>query len=313
MARIVGVHGIAKTYLGSAQLTDEWFKALHGGLQEAQGPTLHPGDLTVVAYGALFRLDADGNERRPTRAGGQGLRTFEPGEDWERELIEEWWSAAAALSAENRTHGGFDDLGEDPGIQGPDFEGRARTPHVVQRALVQLAKSRFFAPFAPSVLISELRQVRRFLHDADYKRVILKRFADAITPQTRVVIGHSLGSVVAYEALSAHPEWHIDTFVTLGSPLGIPNVVFDALAPTPVNGVGMWPHVSHWINIADKGDLVALVKALGPRFGPVRDVLVYNGWQSHDVTRYLTTEEMGLAVGPALARGTPGASEIRAD
>ena len=310
MGRIVGVHGIANTFYGSARLTDEWFKALHGGLEEARAPALQVEDLAVVAYGALFRRDPDGNERRPTHRGLRGPQAFEATEDWERDLIDGWWRAASALSAENRKTGGGDESGEDPGIQGPDFEGRARAPQILQRGLLQLAKSRFFRPFGPSVLISELRQVRHSLHDPDFKQAILERFASKITAETRVIIGHSLGSVVAYEALCAHPEWQIDTFVTLGSPLGIPNVVFDALVPKPERGIGMWPHVARWVNIADKGDLVALVKTLAPLFRreqwEVQDVLVHNGWKSHDVTRYLAAVETGQAVASALKQGGRG-------
>src|SRR5207249_10502663 len=72
----------------------------------------------------------------------------------------------------------------------------------------------------------------------------LFRSEERISPATRVVIGHSLGSIVAYEALCKHPEWQIDTFVTLGSPLGIQRLVFDALVPRPEGGHGAWPHRS---------------------------------------------------------------------
>jgi hypothetical protein len=303
MVKIIGVHGIANTYYSSAKLTNDWFTALHGGLQEANGPDLQIEELAVVAYGALFRRNAAGKIRIPYRGGVLTPQLFEPAEDWERDLIGEWWRAASVLSAENRNRGGNDDLGEDPGIQAPDSQGRVRAPSMLQRGLLQLAKSRFFRPLGPSVLISELRQVRLFLHNADFKKVILARLATKITPDTRILIGHSLGSIVAYEALCAHPEWQVDTFITLGSPLGIPNVVFDALAPKPDNGRGLWPHVEHWVNIADRGDLVALVKNLAPLFGPVQDVLVHNGWKSHDVTRYLVAAETGQAVALALERG----------
>ena len=48
---------------------------------------------------------------------------------------------------------------------------------------------------------------------------------------TEVIVAHSLGSVVAYEALCAHPEWPVRNLVTLGSPLGIRNLIFDQLVP----------------------------------------------------------------------------------
>ncbi|MFD8967973.1 hypothetical protein ACFV0C_23770 [Streptomyces sp. NPDC059568] len=51
-----------------------------------------------------------------------------------------------------------------------------------------------------------------------------------------VIVAHSLGSVIAYEALCAHPDWPDLTLVTLGSPLAVRGVVFDRLAPPPPAG-----------------------------------------------------------------------------
>jgi hypothetical protein len=79
------------------------------------------------------------------------------------------------------------------------------------------------------------------------------------------------------------------THVSLGSPLGIRNLVFDVLTPAPKNGLGAWPNVRRWVNIADNGDIVALEKDLSQHFGGVEDVRIYNGWSSHDGRRYLTT------------------------
>jgi hypothetical protein len=301
MSKVVGVHGIANTFATSAQLADSWLKALQGGINEAGGGSIAPSDVDVVAYGALFRLDGMGKERVP-----RGKRSSTDGgsfvleDEWEHDLLEQWWIAAAELSNENRRNGGTDDLSEDPWIEPPGLEGRARTPKFVQAALLQLAKSRFFRPIAPTVLISELRQVRIFLHDLAYKHAILGRFGRKISQETCVVIGHSLGSVVAYEALCMHPEWNIKMFVTLGSPLGIPNVVFDALTPRPLNGRATRPNVQRWVNVADRGDLVALEKRLAPKFGDVEDILVHNGWKSHDVLRYLSAAETGKAVADGL-------------
>jgi hypothetical protein len=301
MSKVVGVHGIANTFATAAQLKDSWLKALAGGIEEAGGAPVASSELDVVAYGALFRLDGVGRERVPRGIErSTDARTFKSQEEWERELLERWWIAAADLSSQNRKRGGTDDLGEDPGIEPPGLEGRARTPDFVQAALRQLTKSRFFRPIAPTVLISELRQVRLFLHEPEFKKAILERFRQKISPETSVVIGHSLGSVVAYEALCSPGEWNIKLFATLGSPLGIPNVVFEALTPKPVAGRGTRPNVTRWVNIADRGDLVALEKKLAPKFGDVEDILVYNGWKSHDVLRYLSAAETGKAVYEAL-------------
>src|SRR5215472_19202412 len=47
MPKILGVHGIANTFLTAPQLTSSWFDALQGGIEEAGYPAIAPGDLTV--------------------------------------------------------------------------------------------------------------------------------------------------------------------------------------------------------------------------------------------------------------------------
>lgn len=291
--KVVGIHGIFHTYVGSAQIESDWLSALQGGLEEAGVPRIESKDFTAVSYGSLFR-------RSGTRSGGVPQFDAEDVEEgWEQDLLLAWWREAAALSEANR--GGNDPLGEDPTIQDLDFQGRGRTPFVVQRALNQLAKSRYFEAIGPErVLIFGLKQVRQYLHNPEMKQEILRRVSDKVSASTKVIVGHSLGSIVAYEALCAHPEWNVHTLVTLGSPLGISNLIFDALTPKPENGQGVWPNVKQWFNIADKGDIVALEKELAPRFGSVVDQPVYNGWKSHSAERYLTAPETGHAIATGL-------------
>lgn len=104
--------------------------------------------------------------------------------------------------------------------------------------------------------------------------------------------------MVAYEALCAWPDSPVRALVTLGSPLGIRNLVFDRLEPPPRAGLGAWPGaVSRWTNVVDAGDVVALVKNLRPAFGPdVAGFEVDNGAHAHDCTSYLTAEQTGRAI-----------------
>ena len=115
-----------------------------------------------------------------------------------------------------------------------------------------------------------------------------------------MLIAHSLGSLVAYEALFEVPR-PLALLVTLGSPLAIPNLIFDRLRPPPVNGRGVWPRVARWTNVADKHDLVALEKKLSLRFGAaVDDVSIDNGADAHHVRPYLTAAETGAVIAHAL-------------
>src|SRR4028119_287569 len=143
----------------------------------------------------------------------------------------------------------------------------ARTPRAVQRALNALSQSSFFSGIGERTLVGVLKQVRLYFNNPQLRATALRSVEDTVTDDTLVLIGHSLGSVVAYEALAAHPEWKVHTLVTLGSPLGIGKIVFDRLNPLPVDGRGAFPgSVAAWVNMAAAGDGVALGKRLGGGF-----------------------------------------------
>ncbi|MCK7625276.1 hypothetical protein MUU72_19560 [Streptomyces sp. RS10V-4] len=100
-----------------------------------------------------------------------------------------------------------------------------------------------------------------------------------------VVVGHSLGSVAAYEVLRER-EQEVELLVTLGSPLVI-GEVRDQLARPPAVPAG----VRAWRNVSDLRDLVALGHTLRPDFTPtelITDALVTNGSRNHHgIAEYL--------------------------
>jgi hypothetical protein len=109
--------------------------------------------------------------------------------------------------------------------------------------------------------------------------------------------------VVAYEVLATMPGHQVQALVTLGAPLGITDLIFDRLDPTPRDGLGAWPGSDElaWTNVADRGDVVALEKDLRPRFGPrVINAVVHNGAHAHAVTAYLTDKLTGAAIAGGL-------------
>jgi hypothetical protein len=275
MARIVAVHGIGNQYGGEYQLHSNWLPALQDGLARAGADPIDEADLRCGFYGDLFR------------PGGKALVPFYDASDlddeWEQELLLAWWKEAAQL---------------DPLVSWPDTGGKGIGWSVLQSALDGLSQSSFFAGLAESALIGDLKQVRRYLREPDLRSAARQRVLAALASDTRVVIGHSLGSVVAYEALCAAPEQPARTFITLGSPLGIRHLIFDQLDPAPNGGLGRWPEgLSYWMNIAAADDIVALEKNLNSRFGAtVIDQLVDNGARVHDAVRYLCTREVGDAV-----------------
>lgn len=126
-----------------------------------------------------------------------------------------------------------------------------------------------------------------------------------------VVIAHSLGTIVTYDVLSElgsdAPE--IPLLLTLGSPLGLPNVLerlVGGMPPPP----GITPTVQRWENIADPFDPVALVQRLSPLFDPtdtIHDSNVNNGaLLNHDLTGYFDTATVQSLVRDALGVAVPG-------
>ncbi len=287
MSVVVGVHGIGQKAAGEKELYRQWLPALNHGLRRSGAPALKSSDFACAYYVDLLR-------RNFGRAAGAV-----PGVDPEQideadsEILEVWSQEAAHLEIPMAAH---------------KRRIRVGTPYGVQRCLKMLSRSKLFVGMAERALIASLKEVTAYFKDDEFRRQLRARVEAVVTPDTRVIVAHSLGSVVAYECLCAHPEWSVHTFITLGSPLGIRNLVFDRLRPAPIRGVGVWPgSITHWVNIADRGDVIALVKNLRSRFGAnVEDRIVNNGATVHAVTAYLAATEAGRAVSAALGhRGPP--------
>jgi len=280
MSKVVAVHGIGQQYRGEAELKSEWLPALKDGLARVGKSLNSDDDLHCVFYGDLFRPKGKSVLMPP-------LKASDVNEEWEEQMLFSWWREAAR---------------KDSMVPSPEDQTKVRTPRSIQRALLALTNSSFFASLAEHALVFDLKQVFRYLHDQQVRDSVQRRIVNAVSGDTRVIVGHSLGSVVAYEALCVHPEWNIEALVTLGSPLGIRHLIFDKLVPMPADGHGVWPGTARrWINIVDGGDLVALEKNLASRFGAcVEDCLIYNGATAHSVKRYLNVRETGEAIASGL-------------
>ena len=64
----------------------------------------------------------------------------------------------------------------------------------------------------------------------DVREQMRVRAERVVGDETRVVVAHSLGTLLSYQALCHHPQWPVHTFVTLGSPLASP-AIFEHLDP----------------------------------------------------------------------------------
>jgi hypothetical protein len=235
MSTIVLVHGIAQEQLSADSLENTWLPALAGGVRNSGYPNLAdrlwrdatPGDLDVrmAYYGDLFVND-----------GAQGTPVMDPA-DFDpvsaelAELLAIAFLGNAVTYAEDsrdREQGARTLANLDSGETGAQG-ARAK----LRPAMNGLARLRWFAPLgvglAGKFVKRTLTQVTRYLRDDDIRNDAQDRVLAHIGPETRLVIAHSLGSVVAYEAL--HRTTHPVALVTLGSPLGLRTVIYDRLRP----------------------------------------------------------------------------------
>jgi glycerophosphoryl diester phosphodiesterase len=105
---------------------------------------------------------------------------------------------------------------------------------------------------------------------------VKQQISEACKDGDRVLlIGHSLGSVIAYDALwqLTHVDrspCSVDLFLTIGSPLGMRYVQKHLLGRT--NGDRTYPSGIHsWENVSAAGDLISLDKTVREDFGQMVD------------------------------------------
>ncbi|MBR8638345.1 hypothetical protein KEF29_01125 [Streptomyces tuirus] len=229
MSRIVAVHGVNQydptrdADAAAARLGTGWARALSRNLPRPLGD----GELSMTYYADLLQTARPAPE-------GQG-----PRDDMDR-------LAPEAVDAVLR-------WGELLGVSAREVQGRALTPArwvadgVAKRyGFGQEPVRRFVARFFPDLLA--------YLHTPAGKRV-RQRLADAIARQEpRVLIAHSLGTVVAYDTLWEYTDLKVDVLVTMGSPLAMPDVVLPYLRhPDDSRAFSRPPGAAAWVNLADPG------------------------------------------------------------
>ncbi len=281
---VVGVHGIAQEQLGPKQLKSRWADALVDGLEIAAGASPSPPTLKfdVAYYGDLFLSEAD-----------QGVRvTKGPKGSWEWEDAGHLFADEVAFLEEATA--------EIPVSDSSPTKGFAEVPEALVPMVRRLCRE--FDGWSVLALLSELVQVRRYLADKELAEQIRARVIAQIGGSCRVLIGHSLGSVVAFETLALHPDLHVDTLITAGSPLSMRTVVNRLRAGTPRSGVGLPGSVRRWVNVYDKSDPVAGAGVICRLWADAEDFEVNNGNEPHSITRYLSKRATGKAVLEGLNR-----------
>jgi hypothetical protein len=274
MADVVAVHGIFANRSSRGEMHDSWLAALREGLENVRFE--EAGELTMECafYGHLY------NDGKAGTAWQYVPGDLRPG-------VEEDLLLALAEAVEDPSH---------------DAVGKAGyAPRGVQWAIRVLQSRKFFGGTAAGI-IGFVKQVARYLRDDDFKKAVTAEFTAAMESRPRLVIAHSLGSVVAYDWLRSHAATSATTLITLGSPLGLRPVLRE-LHPFVDACQAPWPTgIATWVNVAAKEDVVASVKELNGLFaGKIHDLPASNSrGTAHDVTAYLKNVHTARSVKVAL-------------
>jgi len=316
MATIVCVHGIAQQQYGADVLENLWLPALASGVRAAGFDVLADRlwrdraspegiEARMAFYGHLFlRPDQQGDA--PGDLTPEEARIAQT-------LGEEWLTRGAVRSSSVRVkQAAARELAYLRGQVGTQEQGaRALARHV----LSSVARVPWFArvgmALAERFVDRALQQVTQYLMDDAVRAAVLTTVTALVDAETQIVVGHSLGSVIAYEA--AHQLTHpLPLLVTLGSPLGLDTIIVQRLHPQPP---GFPPFVRRWVNIADREDLIAAEPNLAPLFSeglPAGAIFesgytVDNGAEPHRADFYLTKAQTGKPVGETLSVSHGGA------
>jgi len=309
MATIVLVHGIDQQQKSADTLETDWLPALAGGVRTAGFPviadrlwrdraTAQGIDARMAFYGQLFRQ--------------KGQMGDDPGdlsaseEQFAERLAEEWLVRAAASVRPAEKAIAAQELAYLRKEIGQQEQGRG---NLTRKAIQSVARIPWFAPygmgFAERFVNRALAQVTRYLNQDVIRQSARRAVVDLIGPDTQLVIGHSLGSLIAYEVVTKMQR-ALPLFLTIGSPLGLQTIVYQKLEPQPPV---FPPNVRRWVNVSDREDFIAaepdLNKMFSSRIPPgaifESTTTVDNGADPHNAKFYLTKAEIGLPIGQTLA------------
>lgn len=131
--------------------------------------------------------------------------------------------------------------------------------------------------FAPPVTRQLMHEATRYLKDrdgvgADVRAAVRSKLETAWRAGEHVlVLGHSLGSVIAYETLWELTHVHrsdgeVDVLATFGSPIAT-HFVQRSIKGAHERGAARYPHnVRRWVNLTARGDTTALQPRVKPAY-----------------------------------------------
>lgn len=285
MTTILLVHGMRLHHVPHDELHRRWSDALLELLGKTEWGKAHPGslpkpqDIEIAYWADLFKWPT----REDQLAAAKGLSS------WSRERYFEL-CRTAVLAADALAS--FGDDGR------PKSASAAYLDRLVAQTATYMHNGPVYHP-EPAAGDGAFFQVQA-------------RFVPLLERQPRLVIGHSLGSVIAYEGLYRNPHC-VSSFITIGSPLASPHLILEPLRERAAQHFGSggmgtlpWPNVRNWTNFYAGADVWCVpIPGLSHLFRNVTDSRVEHGSprrprKTHELITYLKHTKIGDAIAAAL-------------
>lgn len=300
MRQLVFIHGRAQQHKDSVGLKREWISAWASGLARSGLQIPIPEDQIRFPYfgNTLDQLVRGVDEAAAAKVIVRGGKLAdEQISDDERRFIRDY-------VIELKKKRGIDDNAV-RALVSPDIQERGVLNWPWVQAILSVLDRH--VPLASGISVALFtNDVYQYLTNGNYSRVIDEGVQQAMSSDVEsVVVGHSLGTVIAYRVLRNAVQaarWRVPLFVTLGSPLGV-EVVRTKLAP-----IGFPACASHWFNAMDDRDVVALWPLDENNFDVDPDIEnktdVDNPSENrHNISGYLGDREVARRIYDALVAG----------
>jgi hypothetical protein len=289
---LVFIHGRGQQGRNAGDLTRLWCSGLNAGLTLAGMALVDPANVVFPFYGDVLHakalevtrdrvdIDLESIRRRPARV------SIDPTMPADVARIETEILQSMAQAA---------------GLETDEIERESLRDNILR-----IPGASQLASFLADVTDGEQELIERFLRDVavylEYARDDVQRGVRLAVRKTRgelVVVGHSLGAVVARELMEdASIRRRTAALVTTGSPLGIQGVYNNLATPGTHH-----PGVPEWLTVWDPGDFVALGHPVKGLYGdPIEELRVRNpSGHTHDIEHYLRHRRVAAWIGSRLA------------
>lgn len=283
-ATVVFLHGV-----GDGNVDKDWLRGLNRSLADLNHPPIAEQDVCAPIYASLLRTKGSFAERDDAPK-----KTYSPRDEREsRRKFQIRQARAAKLVA---------------GLADPRVS-------VDTRLLAKATNSAKAVGVATDVITA----VSNYLKNPKLQNAVLGHIIDQLpTSGDIILIGHSLGSIIAIDLIDQLPlALHVRRFITIGSPAGAPAL---SKHKTKILPDIPYTRVDDWTNLMYHYDIVSTGRGLGATFPGAQDFWVSWPFEPsievlHGAQTYLTHPAAGRLVADILYPPTdlvPASSDLSA-